>query len=115
MKEPILTGKALEEFNGWIEINHNETALGAHYSGGIAWLSDCIWELPELIQLAYIQEWLDSVDVHLNVTHTYEGFEYTFGFTCFEVSDYKSYKTRTEALKAAIIKANELYNNRQIR
>ena len=98
-----LTGKALEGFN--------------REYGNIL-----ITELPECCQNALIIEYLDSVEIKILPCYGLSGWycevknfnDKQFGnYKCYLIVRKKieDYKSRTEAINAAIEKANELINN----
>lgn len=111
----ILTGKAKEDFEkGIIEIlkqNYNEKI--DDNKRAIDW----IYDSNDLILLAHIIEWFDSVGICIVIDIIIFNDEYWFdcGFYYDNFNDYISidgfFKTRQEATKQAIIKANEIYNS----
>lgn len=93
----LLTGKAKTDFLLWIQ------------SKGIKWNpTDFSLDLAEAMHCAIIIEWLDTVKILLKILPTLTGkFHYdidnTFGYN-------GNAKTRAEAIKSAIEKANQIYN-----
>lgn len=109
----LLTGKAREHFEVWLNKNHTDTVLGCPCSEACACLNDNFWDLPELIQYVYIQEWLDGVGIiaeteHLEPLTQYTGKAKDINSKLRE--DIGLFKTRPEARIAAISKATDIYN-----
>lgn len=104
----ILTGKANKDYEVWLYKNH------INY-WRLAW-----GKLPVSAQMAMMIEWLDSVGICVEIginpsDGTDPNFTINYSYTIFgKVStDGDLYKTRQEAAKSAIMKANELYNERR--
>lgn len=110
MKEPILTGKALEDFTAYISKGENIENSAAFVFNG----------LTDTGKFAYIQEWLDSVEIYTTSIPSMSAKGNKWMYSIFShIQEYNygtsgkfTYTSRTEALKAAIIKANEIYNER---
>lgn len=104
----MLTGKALNDFKTWIVLKSDDPNV---------WVTDKISvpfeELNEVFQIALILEWFDEEGLNILLTC-----EYDFGYQILEdrygVEEEvkKWYDTRDEASKAAIKKANEIYNKK---
>jgi hypothetical protein len=96
-----LTGKALSEFNQWLYTNYPDNLINENcgYSYGTFErdLEQLTYILPELMNNALIVEWFDSVGLWK------DNFYY-----CYRATKFLDYK---EAIKQAITKANQIYNN----
>jgi len=102
----MLTGKAKEAFISWMHTKPNYP-----YS--------TIFNLPIVIQTAFIIEWLDTVGYLIQITLDYDKmFEYNRGFD-WELRIDKGgkynnnrdcFEDREEGLINAINKSNEIYN-----
>jgi len=99
----ILTDKAKEDFLKYYN-NHSNNYL----------LSFTDFEdLPTSVQNALIIEWLDSVNIFIQID--FENREPIFSYYVYSGKDICSGEynanSRSEATQQAIIKANEIYNN----
>jgi len=105
----ILTDKAKEDFLKWLKNNYD---LLIEDCGGFSYFCNAQTKVSEY---ALIIEWLDSVGIIIqidcgNLRHSddkitwYQGGVLGHQFL-------QTTKTRSEATKQAIIKANEIYNN----
>jgi len=102
----LLTGKAKEDFEKWIEKEM------FHFGFNLDQQRNSINDLSDLFLNALIIEWLDSVGINIILTC-----EFDYGYEIldkrYEVMEElkKWYDTRHEATTHAIKKANEIYNN----
>lgn len=98
----MLTGRCKQDFELWIETN-NHTPWLVFFEG-----------LPDTVKSAYIIEWFDNVGIYMSIEPNFSIFEQGNPFSCFrffiDMIYYGQADTRQEATKAAIEKANELYN-----
>ncbi len=109
----FLNGKAKQDFEKWLDIQE------------VAPYKVMFWDIPKIVQVAYIVEWLDSVDFYLDIEIVKDrmlgyvrGFDSSVIFTLHvdlmtNNSDCLKddiYDTRAEAVLKAIQKANEVYN-----
>lgn len=103
-----LTGKAREAFDHWLQ-----KEMIVLPKGGIE-------SLGELLLNALIIEWLDSVDIHIEILHN-SVIAHPYPFSYRIVRDWKKIiyagipnklETRQEATGKAITKAVELFNER---
>lgn len=96
----ILTGKAKKHFL-------------AHYGTGENYF---LTTINEIEQHANIIEWLDSVgifiDIDINISGDAAMFSHFMAYGEYFGSTEQYWKTRSEATKDAIKKANEIYNKR---
>ena len=111
----ILTGKAKEDFNKWYWNEWFEDKERDSYQNKEDALSHL--DFTDIVfSNAILIEWLDSVGIYVNTQITQTPVSHKVYFECLirsdrtKVSDF--YTTRQEATKQAIIKANEIYNNR---
>lgn len=102
----ILQDKAKEDFRKWVKENDYPVSLWALEDGLI----------DKTVEYALIIEWLDSVGIHIGSQPHHE--ESAIGmFLSYIVTKEKSirlgdyFNSRQEATKAAIEKANEIYNS----
>jgi len=100
----ILTGKALADFEAYYYSKPD-------YVGA--------WELlPKIYLHALIVEWFDTVRIHTSVFHSWDNidndatFMYKVESNDTIASNKISYTTRYEATEAALITANNMYNER---
>lgn len=113
----ILTGKAKEDFEkGIIEIlkqKYNEKI--DDNKRAIDW----IYDSNDLILLAHIIEWFDSVGIYIIITPSDNPKNWLYTILGEDIMSpfyeiYKSldnYQNREEAIKQAIITAKDIYNN----
>jgi hypothetical protein len=105
----LLTDKAKEDFIKWSK-KQIDLQIGVKIpntmGGTIFHLNSNIEILPKRILNFLIIEWFDSVDIAI---HTYDLKNKNFG-SSIRHYDFCDYKTRKDAVEAAILKANELYN-----
>lgn len=102
----ILTGKALEDFGKYL---HNKYGVLFNYE-----------DYNKTMLYAEILEWFDSVSIFIDSIHSLS-FDYTLEFCATVNRAYVShgikdkpinrFDTRQQAIKQAIIKANEIYND----
>lgn len=109
----ILTGKAKEDFVKWYYSDIDRIIIS---------VPELCYPKNEIIQQALIIEWFDSVGVSIEIGTCPNGF--TDDDTPIYYYDWKIYATyncceseeefeiRQEATKQAIIKANQIYNDR---
>lgn len=89
----ILTGKCLEDFLKCYNMSNFN-------------------ELSEILQYALIIEFFDSVGIYIQVRIDFN-MQSIFEFNSWVLDSFAgSFNSRQEAAKAAIGKANEIYNNR---
>jgi hypothetical protein len=94
----ILTDKAKEDFLKWFDNEYME--LACEYDG--------YFNMPITSLNALIIEWLDTIDIKI---HVYYGIiSNSWGFM-FNNSTDNFLPSRNEAIRRAILKANEIYNN----
>lgn len=99
----MLTGQCKSDFFSWLENNYE---LIIKDCGGL----DYFWaSLPHICEYALITEWFDSVGIYVSVNHSVRHEWFSFK-VCADYTD--GFETRQEATKAAIEKANELYNDK---
>ena len=96
----ILTGKTKEDFS----YNYNMSDFNGY---------------SETLQNALIIEWFDSVGIYISINYVdfYDEFKNDTGFETYVTNKGLSVKfrivsNRQEAIKQAIEKANEIYNNK---
>lgn len=100
----MLTGQCKNDFEKWMFnyfIEHRPD-YPSH------WIISKFERKTELEKLAFYVEWFDSVGIYI-MTTDYDG-DFWCSFNGLEYSIIKP--TRQEATKAAIEKANELYNDK---
>ena len=114
----ILTGKAKEEFFNWLD---NQGVNGIDISN---WEFEKFQLLSNVSQNALIIEWFDSVGIYINTPPFYDKFlKYNRGFESIVIDENKNiiyeidnendvFNFRQEAIKKAIKKANEIYNEK---
>lgn len=106
----ILTQKAKEDFINWIKEKDYPISLWA-LEEGLIWKS---------VEYALIIEWLDSVTIHVNIVCSV-GLKSEYYPTLIyqdenfirrheSINDNNNFNSRQEATKAAIERANEIYN-----
>lgn len=94
----ILTEKTKEDFLNWVGLTE-DMYLCSHSK----------------IEIEYMQiEWFDSVGIYITVDNHYKLFNYKIQYrgNIMLYDDFLAINSRQEATKQAIIKANEIYNNR---
>lgn len=94
----MLTDKAKTDFEKWLTEND--------HAPWVAFFDT----LPDVVKFAYIIEWLDIVHLHINTFYVSEIYTYSASWEVTRCVKMEHFKTRTEAVQSAIIKANELYN-----
>ena len=108
----ILTGKAKESFIDYLDktnqIKIEKGILNLHWQ-----------DLPEKFKNALIIEWFDSVGIYISINYVdfYDEFRNNTGFETYVTNKglsvkFRSVSSRQEAIKQAIKKANEIYNNK---
>ncbi|MDM1073673.1 hypothetical protein HX001_14380 [Empedobacter brevis] len=102
----ILTAKAEEDYFDWLD---NQGVNGIDISN---WEFEKFNLLSKVSQNALIIEWFDSVGIYVNVVRLNSIWNYSFWFNHNRYQGY-DFKTRQEATEQAIIKANEIYNERK--
>lgn len=95
----ILTGKALEDFTQWNSNKQFDMMLPFEY--------------PTYLN-ALIIEWLDSVGVYIEIFNEFGDFGMSIHRGSYKnpIESIGHWKTRQEATEQAIIKANDIYNER---
>ena len=100
----MLTGKAKEAFIEWMHTKTNYPYT-------------TIFNLPIVIQTAFIIEWLDNVGIWLNIRKSsiniffsYLTTEDMYEVTVFDINGEYRFETRQEATIEGIKEANNLYN-----
>lgn len=101
-----LTGKCKEDFEKWLWENHQDTVLGCPCYDACSCVTDNFWDLPDIVQYAFIIEFFDNLGEYVNVIK----FEQGWAGVCNHTLDF-FHKTRKEALIAAIKEAKNRYNN----
>ena len=108
----ILTGKAKESFIDYLDktnqIKIEKGILNLHWQ-----------DLPEKFKNALIIEWFDSVGIYISINYVdfYDELRNNTGFETYVTNKglsvkFRSVSSRQEAIKQAIKKANEIYNNK---
>ena len=115
----ILNGKAKEDFNKWNYENDfgyidcEPTSLVVHFEN-----------LDENLKSTIITEWFDSVGIYISTPPYFDKkAKYNRGFECYVSSDNSNivfdidndgdvFESRNKAKIKAIIKANEIYNEK---
>ena len=110
----ILTGKAKEDFEKWL--NKEMYYLGRH---NFEDRDNNIEDLSDNFQNALIIEWLDSVGIYISINYVnfYDELRNSTGFETYVTNKglsikFRSVSSRQEAIKQAIKKANEIYNEK---
>lgn len=119
----LLTDKAKQDFIEWMAFNYTEIMNG--HTGYSNYLNDIAFTSVN----AHIQEWFDSVGYfiiaypyctigHIDYDWEQVEFDSTWSFQIFYKdglwqADGADHETRPEALKSAIVKANEIYNSKR--
>lgn len=103
----LLTGISGRDFLTWLysQGDQNESDLSDFELNKF-------FSLSTTSQYAILIEWLDTVGIYVEICRVCSLFDYLINDDIQEVK--KGYKTRQEATKAAIEKANELYNQRTL-
>lgn len=107
----ILTGKAREDFEKWLFMFQESIFKGIFLDDE----QDVLDEfdiLPEICKYALIAEWFASVGIYINTELDYL---HSVWFPTINNNwnfEEVEFKTRPEAIKEAIKKANEIYNNK---
>jgi len=94
-----LTSKCKEDFNKWFYDNYPYKEF-LFYSDNF--------------KFTYIIEFFDSSEFYVCITPVFPINKYGFSYSVDLKYYYDIFNTRTEATKAAIIEANEIYNDKQI-
>jgi hypothetical protein len=94
----FLNGKAKQDFEKWLDIQE------------VAPYKVMFWDIPKIVQVAYIVEWFDSIGFHIgrDTVDNYWLENSTF-FERLEINGY-DYIVILKSISEAIEKANELYN-----
>jgi hypothetical protein len=96
-----LSGKAKVDFEKWLD------------SKDVAPYKVMFYDIPKIVQCAYILEWLDSVEIYIHsFPRFYKIIKYS-GNSCYpeiEIESKKYFKDRTLANLSAIKKAVKIYN-----
>ena len=107
----ILTGKAKEDFYKYINIEDYK-------------LFDYVRKkyANEIVLNALIIEWFDSVGIYISINYVdfYDEFRNNTGFETYVTNKglsvkFRSVSIRQEAIKQAIKKANEIYNEKYVK
>lgn len=112
----ILTGKAKQDFENWLKVNCDTFAeplsMGIGCSCGNNFDYDDIYEnVTESMQHALIFEWLYSVGTHVIVYPCFIFERMLWDYTIYDKKiNTQTSETRNEATKAAILTANDIYN-----
>ncbi|WP_353166716.1 hypothetical protein [Empedobacter brevis] len=96
-----LTGKAREDFKKWFIETKD---LYDSFENELRLMCDTRLN-------ALIIEWFDSVGIFINTVRLHSIWNYSFWFNHNRYQEY-NFNTRQEATEQAIIKANEIYNER---
>lgn len=106
----MLTGRCKQDFELWMFnyfIEHRPD-----YSSSL--IISKFERKTQLEKLAFYVEWFDNVGIYMSIEPNFSIFEQGNPFSCFrffiDMIYYGQADTRQEATKAAIEKANELYN-----
>ncbi len=116
-----LTEKCKEDFLEFVYYNEdclsvNETNKKEIQDEASAYLSN----LDERFRNTLIIEWLDSVGIYISIEPYKNLFDNGNLYFCFKIIDYpyisknNVYQSRQEATTEAIIKVNQIYNERNI-
>lgn len=119
----ILTGKAKEDFELWVNNTHDDNGNGQtgkrlFYIESIddykfINTEHYIHNIGESMLYALIIEWLDSLGLIIIIDYTNPfWYAYIMEGVGSHSTDYNGFCSRQEATKQAILKANELYNNK---
>ena len=115
-EEMILNVKAKEDFEKWLFSNDILIKDGIYDE---TYLTDVFEELPLNLQYSSIIEWFDSVDIYISINYVdfYDELRNDTGFETYVTNKglsvkFRSVSSRQEAIKQAIKKANEIYNNK---
>ena len=104
----ILTGKAKEDFFKWLD---NQGVNGIDISN---WEFEKFHLLSNVSQNALIIEWFDSVGIYVNAELDYLHLVWFPTINNNWNFEEHEFETRQEAIKEAIKKANEIYNEKNI-
>ena len=108
----ILTGKAKSDFEKWLLTDGYEVIENGTIEYDLYYM--CKYMIPQNMVYAKIIEWLDSVGIYVEVGYLHAYKEWYRDVSTETGSCYiRGWETRQEATKAAIEKANELYNKRK--
>ena len=109
----ILNGKAEEDFFNWLD---NQGVNGIDISN---WEFEKFHLLSNVSQNALIIEWFDSVGIFISINYVdfYDELRNNTGFETYVTNKglsvkFRSVSSRQEAIKQAIKKANEIYNEK---
>lgn len=97
-----LTGIAKEDFNEWFKNKHTDKYT----------IKNLSLDLAKATTNAIIIEWFDSVGIYFEHVRCDDGFLVEIWTQILELTTNR-YATRNLASDGAIIKANEIYNNRK--
>lgn len=117
-----LTGKAKEDFDDWLYENYDkcqirpqEEVYWHHFSNELT-LYDIYEKLPLSLKQQLIIEWFDSVGIYINIEYYHKRW-YLYLIPKTGIGNYlidmNEFYSRQEATKQAIIKANEIYNEKE--
>jgi hypothetical protein len=101
-----LTGKCKEDFEMFIFRQKGTLPKGIE--------SYNYYDLQESYIISDIINWFDSVEIYICIPPVFPINKYGFAYSVDLKYSYDIFNTRTEATKAAIIEANEIYNDKQI-
>lgn len=107
-----LTGRAAEDFKGWLFSTRNEIIKVGVMEYDLYYMF--MYMLPETCQNALIIEWFDLVGIYICI-EPYTTLKNKFVFTYYilhhkNISEQNTYANRNSVTHSAIEKANELYN-----
>lgn len=98
----ILSGKCKEAFVEWSKDKGIDVFYAKDYSLNIA----------KTIHNAILIEFFDSVGIYIEIEYTNTDIGIVFDVSVNKEWVGCTYETRQEAINAAIVKANEIFNNR---
>lgn len=99
-----LTGKCKEDFEMFIFRQKGTLPKGIE--------SYNYYDLQESYIISDIINWFDSVEIYICIPPVFPVNKYGFAYSVDLKYSYDIFNTRTEATKAAIIEANEIYNDK---
>ena len=112
----ILTGETKLDFERWLHSNDVLIKDGIYDD---TYLTDVFDKLPLNFQNALIIEWFDSVGIFVSINYVdfYDELRNNTGFETYVTNKglsikFRSVSSRQEAIKQAIKKANEIYNEK---
>ena len=116
----ILTGKAKEDFENYIlneNLRHDSEVLISVYNQETLFIN--YNNVKETLLNALIIEWFDSVGIYISINYVdfYDELRNDTGFETYVTNKglsvkFRNVSSRQEAIKQAIKKANEIYNNK---